>query len=228
MQFLSHFSSSTGNLYTLHSGDHTLLIEAGVRIKKIRQNVNITGLSACLCSHFHSDHAKGISDLVKAAVDCYMTQPTAEKLGVIGHHRVHIIEPLKQFAVDDYWKILPFSTQHDCTGSVGFLVSDGSEKLLFATDTFYVRYLFKGINILAVECNWSPETLAPDLDPVVKKRLLTSHFSLANALKFLEANDLSQCRELHLIHLSSGNSDEKLFANKVRAATGIPVYVASE
>jgi len=40
----------------------------------------------------------------------------------------------------------------------------------------------------------------------------------------LKANDLSKCREIHLLHLSDGNSDEQLMRQKVEAATGIPTY----
>lgn len=77
-----------------------------------------------------------------------------------------------------------------------------------------------------VECNWSKSTLDPDLDPSVKKRLLRSHFSLENVKKFLAANDLSRVREIHLLHLSDGNSDAAMFKAEIEQLTGKPVYVA--
>ena len=234
MRFTWHYSGSSGNLYTLSSGDHVLLIEAGVRMKAIRSAVWVPGLDGCLVTHAHGDHAKGVHDLMAKAVDCYMTKETADMLDLKGH-RLHIVEdsgdpppkpPYKPFTIADFWTVLAFPTEHDIPGSVAYLISDGKDKCLFLTDSFYFRYLLKGINILAIECNWSKQTLAPDLDPVVKKRLITSHFSLKNVLQFLDANDLSRCRQIHLIHLSNGNSDESMFTNAVRAATGIPTYVA--
>jgi len=234
MQFVSHKSSSLGNLYTLESHGHTLMLEAGARIKEIRKAVSVSDLDGCLITHSHMDHAKGVRDILAMAVDCWMTLPTATTLRVSGH-RLHIMQPsfkrppappYTPFSVGDYWKVFAFPTEHDCDGAVAYLVDDGKDKCLFLTDSFYFVYRLPGISILAIECNWSPETLAPDLDPVVKRRLLTSHFSLENVLKFLKANDLSKCREIHLLHLSSGNSDEAMFRKTIEAATGIPVYVA--
>jgi phosphoribosyl 1,2-cyclic phosphodiesterase len=228
MQFTPHYSSSTGNLYALSCGGSMLLIEAGVAVKQIRVALGykLSSTQGALISHYHSDHSKGCKGLIKAGIDCYMTKETAKALKLSGH-RLHIIEPLRQFKINN-WIVLPFPTEHDCPGSVGFLIQRGKEKMLFLTDSFYCRYRFRGLNIIAIECNWSEETLAPDLDPVVKKRLYRSHFNLDRVLGFMAANDLSVVREIHLIHLSAGNSDAELFKKQVMKATGKPVYVAGE
>ncbi|HEM1811409.1 TPA: MBL fold metallo-hydrolase, partial [Listeria monocytogenes] len=52
-----------------------------------------------------------------------------------------------------------------------------------------------------------------------------SHFSLENVKEFLNANDLSQLREIHLLHISSSNGDPNMFKNEIQALTGVPVYV---
>ena len=54
--------------------------------------------------------------------------------------------------------------------------------------------------------------------------------TLDHALKTMQqaADDLGGVRQIHLLHLSSENSDETLFKNRVQAATGIPVYVAKK
>lgn len=171
------------------------------------------------------DHCRAIPSIAKAGIDVYLTVETAQALKTNGH-RTHIIEPLKQFEVAGF-KILPFPAQHDVS-NVGFLVSDGTDKLLYATDTFYIRYKFKGVNIIAVECNYSKETLAPDLNPVRKQRLYKSHFSLENVAKFLKANDLSRVREIHLIHMSRENSDPGMFKKRIQSVTGKPVFIGGK
>jgi phosphoribosyl 1,2-cyclic phosphodiesterase len=228
MELIPHYSSSNANLYTIRSGEKTLLIEAGLRGNAIRKALGyrLSEVSGCLISHSHKDHSAGVNDLIRAGVDCWMSIETAEATGATGH-RVHTIEPLKQFQVD-CWTVLPFDTQHDCPGSLGFLVSDGVEKLLFITDSFYCRYRFRSVSTFAVECNYSEETMAPNLDPARKKRLLTSHFSLENVIRFFQANDLSKCREIHLLHLSAENSDESMFKRKIQEITGKPVFVAAK
>lgn len=93
---------------------------------------------------------------------------------------------------------------------------------MFATDTFYLHNRFAGVNYIAIECNYSVRTMAPDMNPIVKKRLYKSHFSLENVKKFLVSTDLSRVREIHLIHMSKGNSDPRWFKSEVQRVTGKP------
>lgn len=104
------------------------------------------------------------------------------------------------------------------------------EKLLFATDTYYIPNRFCGLNVIMVECNYSPELLreniAKGLVPESQRpRLLQSHFGLQNVKDFLRANDLSQTRRIYLIHVSGRNGDKQLFEKEIRQLTGIPVTV---
>lgn len=201
------------------------MVEAGVRGNTIKKSLNfgLSSICAAIISHSHLDHSKGCADIMKFGIDCYMTTETAQALNLSGH-RLHIIEPMKQLKIDS-WTILPFETVHDCPGSVGFLIKNGSDKLVFLTDTHYCPVRFKGLTIIAIECNWSKQTLSPNLDPAARKRLYRSHFNLDRVKQFLEANDLSQVKEIHLLHLSTRNSDEKLFKETIERLTGIPTYV---
>ena len=81
---------------------------------------------------------------------------------------------------------------------------------------------------ILLETNFSKDTIAPDLDPEVKRRLYRNHMSLETAKDFLRANDLCQVKEIHLLHLSSGNSDAALFRAEIEKLTGKPTYVAEE
>lgn len=226
MDFIPYHSGSTGNLYKVSSGESALLIEAGVRGKAIKAALgySLSAIEAALISHSHGDHCLGVKDVLKAGVDCYMSQETAEAIGIAEHHRVKVLEPLKQYKIG-VWTILPFETMHDCPGALGFLVSDGTDKLLFATDTFYLKYRFKGLTIIAVECNWSHETISSNAHPARLKRLLSSHFSLDNCRNFFLANDLTKVREVYLLHLSDDNSDAAMFQKEIQSITGKPVYV---
>ncbi len=55
---------------------------------------------------------------------------------------------------------------------------------------------------------------------------MESHFSLDHVKDFLRANDLSSCREIVLLHLSAGNSDEKRMVREIFDLTGIPTCIA--
>jgi phosphoribosyl 1,2-cyclic phosphodiesterase len=142
-----------------------------------------------------------------------------------------VIKAKEQFQIGT-WTILPFDIEHDVEEPLGFLMQNtASDKLMFATDTYYIRYLFSGVTHLMVEANFSvkilDENIAAGRVPVsMKRRLMRSHFSLENVKEFLRANDLSRMQEIHLLHLSDTNSDEELFKREIQALTGKPVYVA--
>ncbi len=225
-------SGSTGNCYQVTDGSTSLLIEAGIPYKEIQRGLNfrVSDIVGVLVSHEHKDHCKAVADMIKAGIDCYMSQGTAEALELSGH-RVKIVKPLQQFEIGT-WTILPFETQHDAKEPVGFLLGNqAGEKLLYATDTYYVRYRFEGLTHIMVECNYSLDILQANVEAglvpeVLKNRLLKSHFSLEHVKDFFKANDLSRVREIWLLHMSDGNSDTDRFKREVQEITGKPVYIA--
>ncbi|MFD2662844.1 MBL fold metallo-hydrolase [Paenibacillus thailandensis] len=225
-------SSSAGNCYKVTDGETVLLLEAGLRFKDIQRGLQfrMSSIAACLISHGHGDHVKAAKDIMKAGIDVYTSQGTIDAAGLAGHRAVPI-EALKPFTIGT-WTILPFDIQHDVEEPLGFLMANkAGDKLLFATDTWYIRHTFTGLTHLLIECNYSmrilDENIAAGRVPVaMKKRLIRSHFSLENLKDFIRANDMSKVQEIWLIHLSDTNSDEALFKREIQELTGRPVYVA--
>ena len=225
MKIIIHHSGSTGNLY--QAGD--LLIEAGVPIRKIKESLNfkLSSIAGCLCSHSHGDHSKGVRDLLQCGIDCYCSEATANELN-LGGHRLHIIEPGKQFTIGP-WTIKAFDLVHDVQ-NIGFLIARGEDKIMYATDTNYIPVRFKGLTHIMLGINYDGEILVKNivhgsLHPALGKRILTNHMSFSTFKKFLKANDLSQCREIHLLHLSQANSDEAKFKKETEQLTGVPTYI---
>lgn len=179
----------------------------------------------------HKDHCKAAKDVIKAGIDVYMSKGTKEAIGLDGH-RIKVVKALEQFQIGTF-VILPFDTQHDAAEPLGYLVYSNKtgEKLLFATDTYYIKYRFSGLNFIMVECNYASDILYDNIEKGLvheglKNRLLQSHFSLENVKKFLLANDLSKVQGIYLMHLSSGNSDAERFKREVQELTGRMVFVA--
>jgi len=225
-------SGSQGNCYRIDDGSTPLMLECGIPYKEIQKGLKfrVSEIAGCLVSHEHKDHSKAIQDIMKAGIDCYMSRGTAEALGMSGH-RVNSVQAKQQFRIGT-WTILPFETQHDAAEPLGFLLANrDGDKLLYATDTFYIRYRFQGLTHIAVECNYSLDILRANVEaglvePALKSRILKSHFSLENVKEFLKANDLSKVQEIWLLHLSDGNSDAERFKREVRELTGKPTYIA--
>ena len=129
---------------------------------------------------------------------------------------------------------MPFDVQHDANEPLGFIIYDkiSKEKLLYATDTYYIKYKFSNVNYLLLECNYITDIVKENrlkgkVHKSMYQRLLKSHFSLEHVLEFLKANDLSSVREIILCHLSDKNSDENVMIREVYNLTGIKTVVAS-
>lgn len=221
-------SSSAGNAIQISDGKTRLLLDAGLPFPEIKRRLNFetASLSGALITHSHADHSRAVRDMLKAGIDCYVSESCAQELGLKGH-RVHIIKPLIETFEIGSWLIKGFPVVHDVE-NYGFLLVSGFERAVYITDTSYSAFTFPGTTHFLIECNYSKYTLAPDLDPAVKRRLYRNHFSLENVKKFLAANDLSLVREIWLLHLSAGNSDASMFKAEVEKLTGKPVYIAEE
>jgi phosphoribosyl 1,2-cyclic phosphodiesterase len=226
MDIHAYHSSSAGNLYRADD----LLLEAGVSIRPIKTALEfqLSKITACLMTHEHGDHAKGAADLIKAGVDVYCSEGTARSLGLKGH-RLHILKAGQQVSIGQ-WQVLPFDVRHDAEEPLGFLCAKGSEKLLFATDTNYLPYRFKGLTHIMLGVDYDAEilkenTLTGTVDPERAKRTLQNHMSLETACGFFRANDMSRVQGIWLLHLSNDNSHAEQFKTEIEKLTGRPVYI---
>lgn len=226
-------SGSSGNAYQITDGRTLLLLEAGISYKEIQIgfDFHMSDVAGCLITHEHGDHSKAVKDIIrKGAIDVYASQGTITKLGIAGYH-AKPVRSREQFQLGT-WTILPFDVEHDVSEPLGYLLMNRrGEKILFATDTYYIRYKFRGLTHIMVECNYSLEILNENLQAgrvpaVMKRRLLKSHFSLEHVKDFLRANDLSAVQEIWLLHLSDNNSDAKRFKREIEELTGKMVFIA--
>lgn len=231
IEITSFGSGSGGNAYRVTDGVTPLLLEAGIKYREIQKGFDfrLTEVAGCLLTHEHGDHSKSIKDIMKAGINVYTSPGTIKTLGISGH-RLKPVKAMQQFQLGS-WTILPFDTEHDVSEPLGFLLANqDGEKLLFATDTYYIRYKFKGLTHIMVECNYSTGILNQNIldgriPQVMRKRLLQSHFSLENVKEFFKANDLSKVQEIWLLHLSDTNSNAELFKREIMKLTGKMVII---
>ena len=230
MKFESLASSSAGNAYIVSDSDTRILIECGVSHKKLRKlsGFSLSEFRACLVSHEHKDHAKAVNELIASGMEIFMSPGTAEALEQVD--TVTLIEHMEQFNVGSL-DIVPFTTFHDAREPLGFLIKsrvDG-DVLAFATDTVNLRYRFPGLNILAIEANYDQCILerCEKLPDKVRHRITNTHMEIDTLCDYLRSLDLSECREIHLLHLSDATSHEGKFLNKVSRAVPPGVKVTA-
>lgn len=174
------------------------------------------------------DHSQSIKKALKYGLNVYCNQDVAKSI-TGDNRRISIIEPLKTFKIGGF-TILPFDCQHtnqdgsECP-NLGFLIQhEKIGKILFATDTYYLKYTFKDIDHILIECNYTEQDLGKI--PSYKARTIKSHMSLETLKETLKAWDLSKSKDITLIHLSGEYGDSEYFKEEIEKATGCIVNVA--
>jgi phosphoribosyl 1,2-cyclic phosphodiesterase len=224
-------SGSAGNCYWVSDGKTDLLLEAGIPLREIQKGCgfNLSGIAGCLVTHEHNDHAKAGADVMKRGVDVYASQGTAEAKGWRGH-RLHTVKSMQTFTIGTF-TIMAFDLVHDVAEPLGFIINSHAtqEKLLYVTDTHFIKYRFSGLTHIMSECNYDNDILinrvrSGEVEPFLAKRIINNHMSIDTVEALLRANDLSHLRQIYLLHLSGDNSDAGAFKERVQRLTGVEVY----
>lgn len=231
-------SGSSGNCYLVNINNTKILLECGLPFKKIQKALNykVSDIDFCLVTHEHADHAKSVKDLLKTGVDCYMTKGTAEALGASGH-RLKVFENWAETKYKTTYinniLIQPLRAIHDAKEPVMYYIRDivTKESLLFVTDTAFMAYKIPSyINILMIECNYVKRLINKRVDEnkinvSLRNRIVKNHMSLETVLEALDDVKMTRLKKVYILHLSDGNSDEKLIRDSIEKKLGIPVEV---
>jgi phosphoribosyl 1,2-cyclic phosphodiesterase len=225
LKITSIASSSKGNCYLIEAGNSTLMIDCGVPLSRVREHIpELSKVDACLVSHEHGDHANFLPKLeAETPIDIYCTQGTKKRFNL---NMVSYLQDRVVFDIKRCFRVMPLKLNHDVQ-CFGFLIWVGNEKLFYATDTSEVNYQFPGLTHLMIESNYSFEKLIEsEHNKSVVRRICETHLSIDQVAEFVKRHkDLT---EIHLLHLSSANSDERLFKETIQDLSGAVVYVANE
>ncbi len=231
-------SSSAGNCYLLNDGESRLIVELGLPWPKIKKGLgyNLSDVAGALVTHEHGDHAKAVKKAMDAGIDVYASKGTAEALGVVDRYRFQPLrEGVKRQISGTGWTVIPFGTVHDAAEPMGFIIASlrCRSTIVFLTDTYAANYVFSGMTHLMIECNFSDKLLerrlaGGEINRSLYQRVRLSHLGLESVIRILERSELSRLQEVHLMHLSDENSDEKMFKDSIKELTGVPVYVCKK
>lgn len=208
-------TGSKGNCYYVSDGVTGLLIECGIRYTDIMRglNYNVGNIGAVIVSHAHKDHSLCAAEMAEMGFEMLMPAETSAALGLEYHPCVALAVQSKQYNVGTFG-IVPFPLVHCSTdGSecpcYGYLIASSAtrEKLLFATDTAYIKNRFRGLTHVMLEVNYIGGMVDHEGIPEVEKRRLKSHMSLETAVQFLESTDRSALKAIYAIHGSETRSD---------------------
>lgn len=191
-------SGSAGNCYVLENDSEALIVEAGLPFMEVKKalNFNVRKIVGVVATHSHKDHSGYIDQYVGI---CPIYKP------------YEVMQSHERFG---NFFIKPFELVHDVTCYGFYIEHPDIGKLVYATDTEYVKYRFMNINHILVEANYSNELI--EHDAVNRDHVLRGHMSLQTALTFISTNDNPALKNVVLIHLSASNSDANIFLQKTK------------
>jgi phosphoribosyl 1,2-cyclic phosphodiesterase len=154
---------------------------------------------------------------MKAGIDIYSSQGTLEATGLVCKRRAKSIPPYAGITNKNF-DMYAFPIEHDATEPFGYLVREtrANEYLFFCPDSGFIKQRFAlKFTIIAIECSYDRDIIRKrvkdgKIHEEVAKRIVRSHAEKDTTLKYLrDFCDLSRCREIHLLHCSSGNLDKE-------------------
>lgn len=206
-------TGSKGNCYVIRSEDgSTVLLDVGIPYKDILKGLNfdLGSLKGFVLTHSHQDHSRSVKDFAS--------------LG---------FKPLPTWGVAGDWRTAAFKVHHDveCFG-YQLINRETGHKIIYATDTYHLPYIFKGVTHYIVECNYIADLMLKNIhegrSPAsIKDRVIYSHMSLETLKDFFREQDLSICQKIILVHLSDTNSDEDRMVKEIQEVTGIETVAAT-
>ena len=233
MKICTIASSSSGNCTLVTAGGTSLLIDAGISMRRTvaalkYADVDPGKLAAVLVTHEHSDHISGIPMLTKhLRVPVYMSHGTAE--GVRKAYPRSDID-IREFSAGDGFEagglqVRSFATPHDTPESVGFRLTDGTVSFVLATDTGYLSETLlaaaKGADAAVIEANHDLNMLRYGMYPAyLKRRIMADTGHMSNKICGIFAQELvkSGAKRIILGHLSKENNTPQLAYSAVSQA----------
>jgi len=208
-------TGSSGNAYLLTCGSETLVIDCGIRFLTVKKALNfqIRGIVGAITTHSHGDHFKYAHEYEKSGIEVW--KPFLDST---------LIQTKKMGG----FTIRSFPCIHDVP-CVGYLIehSESGLKLLYTTDTEYVKYTFNGLTAMLIEANYGEEYV--NRDEAKYRHVLSGHMSIETAIECIKANMNDGLKNIILCHLSAGNSDPTAFLESAKEAVsdGVSVNIAT-
>ena len=234
MRLCSIASGSSGNCIYVGSDNTHLLVDTGIRKKKIDaglKELDIKGeeLDGILITHEHSDHIQGLGVFSrKYEVPIYATPGTIEgienyaPLGRMPEGLLHPIHTDESFILGDI-KIDPFRISHDAKEPSGYRMNCCGKSVAVATDLgIYDEYTvskLKSLDAVLLEANHDIHMLEVGSYPYyLKRRVMGDKGHLSNELSGRLLCDILHDNLKHILlgHLSKENNYAKLAYETVK------------
>jgi phosphoribosyl 1,2-cyclic phosphodiesterase len=205
MKYYSLASGSKGNCFVVQTNQSIVVIDCGSTKKHLinsftKIDINYTQVDALLITHGHIDHV--------SQVKMFAGVPTFSPIPINNGHGYQQVVPFASFHINEL-TITPIPLSHDSEVTVGYILEDAYEKLVYITDTGYVKStlipMVKDAQYIILESNHDPEMLMISRRPHgIKSRILSDngHLSNQSCAEVLGKIVSLKTKEVVLAHLS--------------------------
>jgi phosphoribosyl 1,2-cyclic phosphodiesterase len=206
-------SGSSGNCYLLENENECLILDAGIPTIEVKKalDFNIKKIVGVCVTHCHKDHDKYSKDFEKMGIPVY---------------RPFVSKEVPKGIINSSFMVQPFDNIHD-VDCYGFHVKHNDiGTLVYATDTEYIKYRFKGINHYLIEANYSMDYV--DKSKANYEHTLKGHQSIDTCLKYLAITQDEKLRNVILCHLSQDNASNDNFIERAEKVCKSNCFVAKK
>ncbi len=229
MQVWSLSSGSSGNCYLVREGGSSILLEGGLGVARVEQELERLGLAfsevaAVVASHEHADHwssAIALARRMQAPLLCSAGTWDAGggRSAAVSHVLVAAGRPVSVGPL----LVEPFALPHDAREPLGFVIRSRWAAVCLATDmgtaTEEVVERARSTDLVILESNHAVEMVARGPYPAaLKARILGDRGHLSNeaAARALVSICGGKPRHFWLAHLSRVNNSPRLALSTVR------------
>jgi phosphoribosyl 1,2-cyclic phosphodiesterase len=219
MRYTLLASGSKGNACLIETPKTRILIDCGTTKKYLLScftdlEMKFNDLDALVLTHNHGDH---ISQLKH-----FYDVPIHSPFDVVEALNFNLVKPNHGFQINDL-TLYPIELSHDTDIVIGYIIFDGYEKLVYITDTGYIREedLIHCVdaNYIIMESNYDPVLLLNSSRPYLTKMRIMSdrgHLSNDKAGFYLSQIVTPNTSEIVLAHLSEEANNPEVAMTSVR------------
>jgi hypothetical protein len=234
MHFASFGSGSSGNCAYLGNNREGILIDAGVDMKHVFQDLAHNGITprmvkGIILTHDHADHIRYAYRIVREHKHMRLYCTPKLMNGLLRHHSVS--RRIKEYQ-EPIFKEIPFKlagmtitafeTSHDATDNMGFYIEGGGKRFVVGTDMGVIgpraNFYMRQAQYLMIESNYDRSMLDKGHYPeYLKNRVRNEKGHLDNKVTAQFVADIysPELKYVFLCHLSNDNNTPQIARQEI-------------